>query len=751
MEEKIKIFVIEDDLIYVKDLEETIKRLGFIFTGFSNSADLNKLKDVPLDIVLLDISIENSIDGISLAEKIKKEIDVAVIFLTGYSEKSIVENAISNFPYAYLIKPVREQELEISIKIAYKHLKLQRDIKSQRSWFENISDLSPNIILVLSENGIVEYINKKGCEILGYSKEDILGKNWFDNFLPENIKDKVINILKERERDFFTNINPILTSSGEERIIEWYNKPWIENGIYKGYLCTGKDITEENLYKESISLITNAIENASDGIICTDKEGIIKIINKTAAKILGYEAQMLMNKKLPSFLLLKNYLNFNNFVALLKRIEKITYETKVWSEKKGWLIYRVKSNLFNYQDDLYLFFHVQDITIEAQTRLELKKLSMVVEQLPVSTIITDNHGVIEYVNPFFVESTGYSLKEVIGKKPSILKSGLQSEKDYKVLWKTILSGNIWKGVFQNKKKNGELYWVKVHVFPVFDENGMIKNFVAVEEDITEERIAKNSLEKTLKELDTLTKELDKRVKEEVQKNLEKEKLLIQQSRFAAMGEMLGNIAHQWRQPLNAVGILVQNLYFNYKNGRLDNEYFDRTVSRTMDLLKHMSNTIDDFRNFFKPDKEFRDFSIVEYTEKTLLFVKDALESKGIKYHLKYEKDYIIKGYPNQYTQVLINLLNNAMDILIERDIKEPFINIKVEELDGRIFVKVEDNAGGIPDEIIDKIFEPYFTTKEKGTGIGLYMSKIIIENNFKGKLSAHNTSIGAEFIIELKL
>ncbi|MCX7821044.1 MAG: PAS domain-containing sensor histidine kinase, partial [Brevinematales bacterium] len=415
------------------------------------------------------------------------------------------------------------------------------------------------------------------------------------------------------------------------------------------------------------------------------------------------------------------------------------------------LFYRIKANIFEYSNSSYLLFHVQDITIEAQTRVELKKLSMVVEQSPVATIITDNTGNIEYVNPAFLDITGYTLKEVIGKKPSIIKSGLQDEADYKVLWKTILAGNIWKGVFQNKKKSGEIYWVRANIFPIFDDKGQIVNFVAEEEDITEERIAKMSLEKTLKELESLNKELDKRVKEEVSKNLENEKLLIQQSRFAAMGEMLGNIAHQWRQPLNAVGILIQNLHFNYKNGRLNQEYFERTVSRTMDLLKHMSSTIDDFRNFFKPDRELRDFSLLEITEKTLLFMKDSFETKGIKHNFVYDKDYIIKGYPNQFSQVLINLLNNALEAIVEKQVENPFVNVKICEEDKVLFIKVEDNGGGIPEDIMPKIFEPYFTTKEKGTGIGLYMSKVIIENNFKGKIYAKNTRKGIEFTIELKL
>ncbi|MCX7820207.1 MAG: PAS domain S-box protein, partial [Brevinematales bacterium] len=487
----IKVFVVEDDLIYVKDLEITIKKLGYNFIGFSENAEqaLSKIKHLTPDIILLDINLNNKIDGIELARQINKDSFAGIIFLTAYSEKDVIENALCKFPYGYLIKPVQEKDLDIAIKIAYRHLNLQKQITSQKKWFETINDLSPNIILFLSLEGKVEYINKKGCEILGYDKEYIVGKRWVDYFIPERIKqeleDIIFNALHEEKEIVFTHENPVLTSSGEERIILWYNKSWIgEDGKLKGYLCTGQDITEKKIFEESISLSRNAIENAGDGIICTDEKGRIRFINRAASHILGHPQELLIDKKFPSFLLLRNYHNIENFVELLKRIEKITYEVRVWNEKRGELFYRIKANIFEYSNSSYLFFHVQDITIEAQTRVELKKLSMVVEQSPVATIITDNIGNIEYVNPAFLDITGYTLKEVIGKNPSIIKSGLQDEADYKLLWKTILAGNIWKGVFQNKKKSGEISWVRANIFPIFDDKGQIVNFVAEEEDIT---------------------------------------------------------------------------------------------------------------------------------------------------------------------------------------------------------------------------------------------------------------------------
>ena len=165
----------------------------------------------------------------------------------------------------------------------------------------------------------------------------------------------------------------------------------------------------------------------------------------------------------------------------------------------------------------------------------------------------------------------------------------------------------------------------------------------------------------------------------------------------------------------------------------------------------MSQTIDDFRNFLRPDREIKQFNLKEAVKKTLLLVGDSFKSQNIKIDTEAQEDLIVTGYQNEYCQVLLNILNNAMDTLIERKIVSPRIEINLFREGHRHVATISDNAGGIPDAIIDRIFEPYFTTKDadKGTGIGLYMSKTIIENRMNGKISVRNTDRGAEFRIEV--
>lgn len=230
----------------------------------------------------------------------------------------------------------------------------------------------------------------------------------------------------------------------------------------------------------------------------------------------------------------------------------------------------------------------------------------------------------------------------------------------------------------------------------------------------------------------------------------KEQLFLQQNRLAAMGEMIGNIAHQWRQPLNMLGLLVQELPIIYEKGQLSNEYLQETKEKAMQVITGMSRTIDDFRNFFRPDKEKVSFRANDVVRTTISLLQASFNNEQIEL-LVQEEDVVVEGYPNELSQVILNILINAKDAFLERSTEHPQIVISTFMENGRPAITISDNAGGIPEEIIEKIFEPYFTTKgpNKGTGIGLFMSKTIIEKSLNGSISVRNTATGTEFRIVL--
>ncbi len=250
-------------------------------------------------------------------------------------------------------------------------------------------------------------------------------------------------------------------------------------------------------------------------------------------------------------------------------------------------------------------------------------------------------------------------------------------------------------------------------------------------------------------LEHYNKELEKRIEEEVAKNREKDKLMFQQAKLASLGEMLGNISHQWRQPLMEINSLFLPIEGKIAlDVPLDKEEILETISKLNHITKYMSNTIDDFRDFFATDKKKIKFQLLEQINSTINIISNGLKEHNIKLDIIIQRNPEMIGYKNDYSQVLINIINNAKDILVQRKIKNPYIKISIFEENKNIITTVEDNGYGIKVKPIEKIFEPFFTyEKIGGSGIGLFMSKLIIEKNMNGKLLVQNTLSGAFFKI----
>ncbi|MEO5360925.1 MAG: ATP-binding protein [Nitrospirota bacterium] len=285
-------------------------------------------------------------------------------------------------------------------------------------------------------------------------------------------------------------------------------------------------------------------------------------------------------------------------------------------------------------------------------------------------------------------------------------------------------------------------------------------------ELVERKRLENALKIKTDELETINENLRELVQKEVSEHNKKEQILIQQSRMAAMGEMIGVIAHQWRQPLNAIGLIVQDLVDAYKFGEMNEEYITTEVQTTMQHIGFMSQTIDDFRNFLKPSKKIQQFDVNKAIEEIISMFEGVLRRDSVVMSIENPGGYYLTtGYPNEFKQVILNIINNAKDAivscrkkgLLDKDIQGK-ITITLENgttdtqsQDKKVTIYIRDNGGGIPEDVIDRIFAPYFTTKSEdvGTGIGLYMSKTIIENNMGGRLTVRNISGGAEFTIEI--
>jgi len=257
--------------------------------------------------------------------------------------------------------------------------------------------------------------------------------------------------------------------------------------------------------------------------------------------------------------------------------------------------------------------------------------------------------------------------------------------------------------------------------------------------------------KTHLELTEYRENLELKIEKEIEKSKYKDKMIFHQSKLVSMGEMIQNIAHQWRQPLsqiNSIVMLIEIALYNKSN--VDKEMIEKQMNKIESLTKYMSNTINDFTDFFSKDKQKKLFYLYEAVTNALVIIEGTLKYHQIEIEFQVDKKVSLYGHKNEMQQVILVILNNAKDILLIKNIVDPKIIIKIFQIEKKIILKICDNAGGVPQNILYKIFEPYFTTKHKkqGTGLGLYISKMIIEDSLEGKLFVKNENSGACFSIE---
>ncbi len=380
---------------------------------------------------------------------------------------------------------------------------------------------------------------------------------------------------------------------------------------------------------------------------------------------------------------------------------------------------------------------------------------------------TDINGIITFVNEEFCKISGFTKEELLGSNHNIVRHPDVPKKNFTLLWNTILSKKPYKTTVKNLCKDGSTVYLNTTITPILDDNENIKEFIAIRYDVTQEVELKKHLEQKDKELNLLNKTLEEKVKEqtakllelnqtlehrvakEIEKNEEKQKLLFWQSRMASLGQMLANIAHQWRQPLTELTLTLFNV--NKALKKENTQEIDAYYKESLEIINNMSKTIDDFSNFFNPNKDKEEFCLKSSIEEALAITKKMLEKSSIKVETHLEKINIF-GVSNELSQIIINLLQNSTDAFKDKETKKK-ISIKSFIDKSYAIIEFKDNAGGIEEKTLDKVFEPYFTTKHQsnGTGLGLFMSKMIIEKSLNGKITLKNCCDGINITIKLPL
>lgn len=407
----------------------------------------------------------------------------------------------------------------------------------------------------------------------------------------------------------------------------------------------------------------------------------------------------------------------------------------------------------------YVNLYGQDISdrIKAEQVLKEseKRFRRAVENAPFPIMLHTDDGKVEAISAGWTKLSGYSLEEIptisawtekaYGEKKGVVADRIQE------LFFT--SGPVDEGEYTIRTRKGsERVWdfSSAALGILADGRRMV---ISMAHDVTEREKNAELIRRRQQEIEELNATLEQRVEEELKKSRERDMVMVHQARLAAMGEMIGNIAHQWRQPLNALSLLLVNIREAVTFGEMDQQTADDFTAKGGEIISRMSTTIDDFRNFFKPDKEKELFTLSDAVRDALNLIEAGFAHHHITVTVDKEEEVEVLGFHNEFSQVILNLLGNSRDAVVGRNRGKGDIRVTIRREGENGMVLIRDNGGGIAGDALDRIFEPYFSTKEegKGTGIGLYMSKMIVEELMHGRIQARNTGEGAEFAITVPL
>ncbi|MFT7005112.1 MAG: PAS domain S-box-containing protein [Sulfurimonas sp.] len=585
-----------------------------------------------------------------------------------------------------------------------------------------------------------KYVNKAGLSALGYSIEEMREKTPVDMTTMVNSLDEMEILLEplksSREKELYFKTEHV-NVHGEKysvktilQIIEFRGK--------KQFIATSLDIRErvliEDALRESEEKFKLLIEQSPLVTEIYDMDGLQVTVNRAYELLWDFPAKKTLNK---FNILTSKEVEKTGLLSYVKRayngeyVDVPVYEFdprgKTESDGEG-RVRLLSTKIFPLKDKQGTIKNIvvthEDVTKQEQTRnlLQEKKeeLETMIQEIPTPVMLYNEDGEVLLVNKVWEELSGYKHEEINTIAKWTKNAFAEKMLDVQEYINTVYSidTKIDDGEFDIITKSKKIITWHFSSAPLGIIDGK-RTIISTGMDITELK--------------------------------QKDKLIMIQSRHAAMGEMIGMIAHQWRQPLSVIAMQANNMLLDIALNEFNQEEAEKYSYNVLKQTSHLSKTIDDFRNFFKPDKVISKVRMRTIMQGTFDIVKDSLKNHNINFTTSYESETEVDAYPRELMQVFVNIINNAKDSLKFKDNKNPTINIQVYEDEKYVNTKISDNGTGIDKEILEKIFDPYFSTKgeKNGTGLGLYMSKMIIENHLKGIIEAYNTQDGACFNVRL--
>jgi two-component system CheB/CheR fusion protein len=628
----------------------------------------------------------------------------------------------------------------------------------ESKFLQNIYNAMAEGLYAFDSDAKITHINPAAIRILGYEEKDLIGK--IGHFIFHAHKNSTGLLDCPVYKAFLAGLayegeSVFITKTGKHIDVTLSATPLMEKETQIGYVVLFRDISEKKRLEKERDAFFSIVKNTDDIIVIKDlslkviatneafvkvsgKKNIDELIGRTDAEIFGVSET---TEPIASYMnderRAQNLPNGHSLVreepVIYPNGEVHIFKTRKFPIYKDGIVFATANISMDItQEKLYAQSLEEQISQEVAHREESESFyGKIFETANLGICLTDTQGRFVAVNPAYCKIYGYEEKELIGNSftmvvPPEHHKELKALHDEFLLLRIEELGTEWEVVRKDGKR-----------IQIYASAGILENIVGGPYKITT--------------ISDITEMIQARKMQQ-----EQEALLIQQSKLAAMGEMLGHIAHQWRQPLNVINCTTLDIRLKKDMQVLSDEALDKSLFSIETLTDQMSETINDFMSFYKPDKEKRLFSLYESIANASKIIAAQLGSYKITLLIHVDEAIVIYGCAGEFQQVILNLLTNAKDAFISQEATQRKIIISAKAEDEQVIIHFEDNAGGIDEAILPKIFEPYFTTKvhSGGTGIGLYMSSMIIKQTFKGTLEVNNICneskiLGARFTIVL--
>jgi len=653
----------------------------------------------------------------------------------------------------------KEQKVELS--------RLNKELQKQKETLEHITDTIGEGLYVMNEAGMITHVNESMVKILGYLKVELLGRIAHEMFHAHyhnaGMPIEQCPIYRTiQSRRAYEGVEEFVRKDGSFCQVRVTSHPLLEKGNVTGSVTTFADIGDELRMQEQVrqseAWFRGLFDFSPDGIVIVNPRTMaFTDFNAAAHNNMGYTREEFARLTINDLDVIESPDETRKRVRQIEERGRSDFETLHRAKDGSLKSVSVSVLKVERPDGVYLMSIYRDITESKRAEAELKEheimLRTIYDVLPVGITISDPEGNIIGCNAASEKLIGISKSEhlsraVDGKEWRIFRPDgtVMPRSEYPSV-RAMKEGSIIRDVEMGIEKPEGVIWLSVSAMPAGDSRyGVVVAYA----DVTRRRESEVRLRSLSEQLaEQVEHEVAARMKAEGEKKV-KEELLIQQSRMAELGSMVGAIAHQWKQPLNTIGLIAQDMADAYAHKEMDAAMMEEDVEKVMEQVYFMGETIDDFRNFFKPSIEMRRFSLQKSVDATIRLLKIQLDKNGIKVAIGGDDRVQVIGYENELKQVILNIINNAKDAFLERRGADPRIEFTISKNDTQAVLVIGDNAGGIAPELLpDKLFEPFHSTKgEKGTGIGLSLARQIMEK-MNGTITARNSENGAIFEITL--